>query len=118
MGTAYRPVGQAEAALLPGGVLLATLALAPPADWLTQSDGLQFDSAEGAAVFSGRVTTDGGGGFASLRSDPWDGYMAFGAAKGVRLMVKGDGRQYKINAKVGLRELKEARGGAWAGHGR
>ncbi len=53
-------------------------------------------------MFSGRVTTDGGGGFASLRSDPWDGYLALGAAKGVRVMVKGDGRQYKINARVGL----------------
>lgn len=88
--------------MLPGAGLLATLAVAPQPRCPTQSDGLQFDSAEGAAVFSGRVTTDGGGGFASLRSDPWDGYLALGAAKGVRVMVKGDGRQYKINARVGL----------------
>ncbi|GLC40449.1 hypothetical protein PLESTB_001347100 [Pleodorina starrii] len=66
----------------------------------SQSDGFAYDSAERAAVFSGRVTTDGGGGFASLRSDEWGGFASLTAARGIRLMVKGDGRQYKLNAKT------------------
>ncbi len=68
---------------------------------MTQSDGLAYDPVEKAAVFSGRVTTDGGGGFASLRSDEWSGFATLTAARGIRLMVQGDGRQYKLNAKVG-----------------
>ncbi|KAG2449053.1 hypothetical protein HYH02_005802 [Chlamydomonas schloesseri] len=67
---------------------------------MSQSDGLTYDDAERAAVFSGRVTTDGGGGFASLRSDDWSGFTSLMAARGVRMMVQGDGRQYKLNAKT------------------
>ncbi|PNH07226.1 hypothetical protein TSOC_006318 [Tetrabaena socialis] len=66
----------------------------------SQSDGLSYDPVEQAAVFSGRVTTDGGGGFASLRSDDWSGFASFGPARGVRLLVRGDGRTYKLNAKT------------------
>ncbi|EFJ43483.1 hypothetical protein VOLCADRAFT_106809 [Volvox carteri f. nagariensis] len=66
----------------------------------SQSEGLAFEPAERAAVFSGRVTTDGGGGFASLRSDEWAGFASLTAARGIRILVKGDGRQYKLNAKT------------------
>ncbi|KAG2495581.1 hypothetical protein HYH03_006181 [Edaphochlamys debaryana] len=64
----------------------------------SQSNGVTWDAGEQAAVYSGNVTTDGGGGFASLRSDDWAGFTSLGAARGVRLMCKGDGRVYKLNA--------------------
>lgn len=67
---------------------------------MSQSDGLTYNPADRAAVFSGRVTTDGGGGFASLRSDDWAGFSSLAAARGVRMTVQGDGRQYKLSAKV------------------
>ncbi|KXZ45347.1 hypothetical protein GPECTOR_56g444 [Gonium pectorale] len=67
---------------------------------MSQSNGFSYDPAERAAVFSGLVTTDGGGGFASLRSDEWGGFASLAAARGVRMMVRGDGRQYKLNAKT------------------
>ncbi|GFR39894.1 hypothetical protein Agub_g399 [Astrephomene gubernaculifera] len=66
----------------------------------SQSQGLSYDGADPAAVFSGTVTTDGGGGFASLRSDEWGGFASLSSARGIRLLVKGDGRHYKLNAKT------------------
>ena len=62
------------------------------------SSGLRYDAGAQAACFEGNVTTDGGGGFASVRSQAWGGF-ALGAARGVRLLVQGDGRVYKLNAK-------------------
>jgi hypothetical protein len=59
-----------------------------------------YNAAEQALVFAGHVTTDSGGGFASVRSRPWAGWQALGAAKGVRMSVKGDGRVYKLSLKV------------------
>ena len=47
----------------------------------------------------GNVTTDNNGGFASVRSDSWGGYMAFHRSVGVRMEVQGDGRVYKLSAK-------------------
>ncbi len=46
------------------------------------------------------MTTANNGGFASIRSDSWAGYAAgFQQASGVRLVVRGDGRIYKLSAK-------------------
>ena len=59
------------------------------------------DAEEQACSFSGTLSTQGNGGFASVRSRPWGGWC-LERAQGVRLMVKGDGRHYKLNAKVRL----------------
>lgn len=55
---------------------------------------------QACAVFQGHVSTDSNGGFASVRSQPaWPGWgsSVFGPdSNGVRLHVRGDGRQYKL----------------------
>ncbi len=48
---------------------------------------------------AGNVTTDYNGGFASVRSQPWGGWCLLERARGLKMMVRGDGRCYKINAK-------------------
>ena len=45
------------------------------------------------------MTTANNGGFASVRSDTWGGYMAFHRSRGIRMSVQGDGRIYKLSAK-------------------
>jgi hypothetical protein len=60
---------QARQALTACGVRLDMRAPPQIMGGRSQSDALQYDAADQAAVYSGRVTTDGGGGFASLRSD-------------------------------------------------
>jgi monofunctional biosynthetic peptidoglycan transglycosylase len=52
----------------------------------------------GTAVFSGRVSLENNGGFASIRSAPqgWD----LGTYAGIALRVRGDGRTYKLNLKT------------------
>ena len=45
------------------------------------------------------MTTDYNGGFASVRSQPWGGWLMLERARGLKMMVRGDGRSYKINAK-------------------
>lgn len=59
-----------------------------------------FDiSAPGIARFSGRVSLDNGGGFASVRTTPraWD----TAGAKAFVLRVRGDGRTYKLTIRTG-----------------
>ena len=53
---------------------------------------------EGSAVFSGVVSLDHGGGFASVRSQPslWD----LGDYIGIELTLRGDGRRYKLRLKT------------------
>lgn len=48
------------------------------------------------------MTTAFNGGFASVRSLPWAGWAALGRGGGVRMLVRGDGRTYKLNLKVGV----------------
>lgn len=55
---------------------------------------------ESALVFSGTVTTAFNGGFASVRSLPWDRWEDLARCRGVRLLVRGDGRTYKLNLKT------------------
>jgi hypothetical protein len=59
-----------------------------------------FDLPEpGTARFSGRVSLDNGGGFASVRTPPraWD----TAGAKAFVLRVRGDGRTYKLTLRTG-----------------
>jgi NADH dehydrogenase [ubiquinone] 1 alpha subcomplex assembly factor 1 len=49
------------------------------------------------AVFTGNVSLDFGGGFASVRSDP--GFWDLSAFKGISLTLRGDGRRYKLILK-------------------
>lgn len=58
---------------------------------------LRFD-AGGFAVFEGQVSTDNGGGFASVRHPA----LRLGGrnVQGYRLTVRGDGRRYKINLRT------------------
>lgn len=46
------------------------------------------------------MTTASNGGFASVRSAPWPGWAALGRGGGVRLIVRGDGRTYKLSLKT------------------
>ncbi|GBF89396.1 hypothetical protein Rsub_01968 [Raphidocelis subcapitata] len=64
------------------------------------SSSLGFSEAARALVFAGSVTTAFNGGFASVRSFPWAGWAALGGARGVRLVLRGDGRTYKLNLKT------------------
>ncbi|KAI8472524.1 MAG: complex I intermediate-associated protein 30-domain-containing protein [Monoraphidium minutum] len=64
------------------------------------SSAIAYDDASKAIVFSGNVTTAFNGGFASVRSLPWLGWAELGRGGGVRLLVRGDGRTYKLNLKT------------------
>jgi hypothetical protein len=64
------------------------------------SSRLGYSEAARALVFSGTVTTAFNGGFASVRSLPWPGWAALGGGQGVRMVVRGDGRTYKLNLKA------------------
>lgn len=61
------------------------------------SSRLLFDAA-GHADFSGTVSLANNGGFASVRTAPGD-YRAPGA-RAFRLLVRGDGRRYKLNLRT------------------
>jgi monofunctional biosynthetic peptidoglycan transglycosylase len=55
-------------------------------------------SDEGTAVFSGEVSLENNGGFASVRSRPRD--WELGGARGLALRVRGDGKSYKLGART------------------
>ncbi|AFY94087.1 CIA30 family protein [Chamaesiphon minutus] len=50
----------------------------------------------GVAVFSGNVSTDNSGGFASVRTRNLDPSLNLSNYQGIELKVKGDGQRYKI----------------------
>lgn len=67
--------------------------------WETINDGVMggrsessFASTDDAAAFTGTVSLENGGGFASVRApeSAWD----LGGSEGIRLRVRGDGRRY------------------------
>lgn len=60
-------------------------------------------------VFSGVVSLENQGGFASVRSTARD--WGFTGARGVALRVRGDGRTYKVNARTN----DGTDGGSWQG---
>ncbi len=51
---------------------------------------------ENAALFTGNVSTDNSGGFASVRTKNFDPSFNLSGYEGVELRVKGDGQRYKI----------------------
>ena len=55
-------------------------------------------TSDGSAVFSGRVSLENNGGFASVRSTRFDWNL--NEAAGLALDVCGDGKRYKINLKT------------------
>ena len=50
---------------------------------------------EGTVVFSGNVSLENNGGFASLRSRPEQ--LPLGESAGIEIRVRGDGQRYKLN---------------------
>jgi hypothetical protein len=50
----------------------------------------------GYAVFSGNVSTDNSGGFASVRTRNFDPSLNLSNYRGIELRVKGDGQRYKL----------------------
>eukprot|EP01026_Neomeris_dumetosa_P034268 TRINITY_DN2756_c0_g1_i1.p1 TRINITY_DN2756_c0_g1~~TRINITY_DN2756_c0_g1_i1.p1 ORF type:complete len:211 (-),score=25.79 TRINITY_DN2756_c0_g1_i1:110-742(-) len=61
--------------------------------------GIAWDQKEGAAKFSGVLSTENNGGFASVRSQPSEELKVEGST-GMKMLVKGDGRLYKVNARM------------------
>ncbi|NDJ18302.1 CIA30 family protein [Myxacorys almedinensis] len=55
-----------------------------------------FQLSDGKAVFSGNVSTDNSGGFASVRTRNFDPAIALSEYTGIELRVKGDGNRYKF----------------------
>jgi hypothetical protein len=51
---------------------------------------------EGAAVFSGNVSIENSGGFASVRTRNFDPVLNLSNYQGIELRVKGDGQRYKL----------------------
>jgi hypothetical protein len=74
--------------------------------WYAINDGVMGGVSQGRAqitedgllVFSGMVSLENNGGFASIRSEP--SRLAIQGASGVRLEVRGDGHRYKLNLKL------------------
>jgi uncharacterized protein YbjT (DUF2867 family) len=52
--------------------------------------------ADGYALFSGNVSTDNSGGFASVRTRNFDPSFNLSNYRGIELRVKGDGQRYKL----------------------
>eukprot|EP01025_Chloroclados_australasicus_P039380 TRINITY_DN4073_c0_g2_i9.p3 TRINITY_DN4073_c0_g2~~TRINITY_DN4073_c0_g2_i9.p3 ORF type:complete len:158 (+),score=15.86 TRINITY_DN4073_c0_g2_i9:154-627(+) len=62
---------------------------------------ISWDEQQGAARFFGVLSKRNNGGFSSVRSFVWDG-LAVAESEGLKMLVKGDGRLYKFNARVGM----------------
>jgi hypothetical protein len=62
--------------------------------------GLAFDTA-GFARFTGVVSLDFGGGFASVRRSPAD--LGLAGAEALRIRVRGDGKTYQLRLRPGNR---------------
>lgn len=59
-----------------------------------------YNDQEQSHEFLGDVRTDFGGGFGSVRTQPWDGWNIERDAKGFSLVLKSDGKTYKFAAKT------------------
>jgi hypothetical protein len=54
----------------------------------------------GSALFSGNVSTDNSGGFASVRTKNFDPSLNLSNYRGIEIRVKGDGQRYKLFART------------------
>jgi len=84
--------------------------------WRTVLDGVmggrstgRIQDADGTLVFDGATSLENNGGFSSIRCNIADGM--FDGSDAVRLVVKGDGRDYKFSVKSGQ---GRGAGGYWA----
>jgi NADH dehydrogenase [ubiquinone] 1 alpha subcomplex assembly factor 1 len=95
-------------------------------DWTSINDavmggvsaGRLESTGNGTAKFTGFVSLENDGGFASVRSRP--GRYDLGGYSGLRLRIRGDGRHYKVNLKTDLgadgilyRAIVETRENEW-----
>jgi hypothetical protein len=55
-----------------------------------------IQAGDGVAIFSGRVSTENSGGFASVRTRNFDPAIDVSGYTGIELTVKGDGKRYKF----------------------
>ena len=55
-----------------------------------------FHHSDRQAIFSGRVSTDNNGGFASVRTPNFEPPLDLADYKGIELKIKGDGKRYKF----------------------
>lgn len=74
------------------------------------SDGALTADPAGHARFAGRLSTDFGGGFASVRRAP--AALGYAGARAFRVRVRGDGRRYQLRFRPGSR----LDGVAWRAH--
>ena len=82
------------------------------------SNGRLEATGNGTVAFTGFVSLEQGGGFASVRSRPQEHDL--GGKSGLQLRVRGDGQRYKVNLKTDLRTngvlytaIVETRSGEW-----
>jgi monofunctional biosynthetic peptidoglycan transglycosylase len=52
----------------------------------------------GAGIFTGKLSLENGGGFASVRREPQDYHLA--GYKGLQVEVRGDGRRYQLRLRT------------------
>ncbi len=80
-------------------------------DWLIINDGVMGGVSEssfqftktGTGVFSGNVSLENNGGFASVRLSP--SQFNLSDSDGIRFRVKGDGKKYKITLKMMINSM-------------
>ncbi len=79
---------------------------APQSRWYSVDDGVmggvsssQWRLTGDRALFTGQVSTDNNGGFASVRSPNYEPPLDLSHADGIELRVQGDGKRYKFIAR-------------------
>ena len=76
------------------------------ARWVRVNDGVMgglsqsemIFTPQGTALFEGTLSLENDGGFASVRTRPFD--LGLGGYEGLAVRVKGDGRRYKLRLRV------------------
>jgi monofunctional biosynthetic peptidoglycan transglycosylase len=130
MTALFHGLVSAVVALGSAGTVADTVAyeFQPPsaADWFVVNDGVMgglsssdfSDSGQGHAVFSGTVSLENNGGFASVRGLVPAGAMS--GYRGVAMRVRGDGRTYQLRFRtdrrfdgVAYKAEFETRAGVW-----
>lgn len=110
------PALTADSAPEPDVTVLARFDAAEVARWSAFDDVImggvsssRMSGEDGHGVFTGVVSLENEGGFASVRSSARD--WGLGGARGLVLRVRGDGQRYKVNARTN----DGMAGGSWQG---